>query len=123
MYRLGTSLVRKMSFSAPKDPFLFNVVQNERQSLPIWLEKNLSNVKVIFFGEDHQESQVIGLQAQLIQHLVHEKVKVKVVMEHFDIEQQIILDKFCQNEIDLEKLFIKYQNSDEGMETKLEIIH
>lgn len=119
MQRIGASasllsLSRKMSFCSPPEPIMLNVRPNNCQSLLSWLQSNVLSCKVLFLGEDHQQSQVIRLQTEVIQHLAQQHNKVKVVMEHFDVEQQNSLDKLAQKKINIKELMTEYQNSDEG---------
>lgn len=71
--------------------------------------------KVIIFGEQHHQPKVLSAQLQLIHILATEpfNLKVTVVMEHFNIIQQSLLDDFARTG-EAESLQAEYAKSSEG---------
>lgn len=98
--------------------------------------------RVIFFGEQHQQSQVLRAQMKIIE-LLHKSSmssssnlvdtlsthksqrankRVVIVMEHFNFLQTPMLDRFARNEMTVDDLVREYkENSNEGFRIDLYI--
>lgn len=64
------------------------------------LIKELMHYDVVFFGELHDDSLLHFLEADLFQKLVEEDPNFVLSMEMFERDNQIVLDKYIDNEID-----------------------
>lgn len=71
--------------------------------------------KLIIFGEQHHQPKVLAAQLQLIQTLATEpfNLKVTVIMEHFNVLQQTLLDDFAKTGYE-QALQEEYAKSSEG---------
>ncbi|CCG84341.1 protein of unknown function [Taphrina deformans PYCC 5710] len=82
--------------------------------------RELQDKRVVLFGEQHHQSQVLKAQMTILSSLHqlaqsgHTTKKVVMVMEHFNIEQDDLLHKFGQNQISSEDLIQEYAESREG---------
>ena len=81
----------------------------------------LENRKLIFFGEIHGQPQVVNMEVLLLKILVEDAKnknpphKVNVFLEHFNLEQQSLINSYLHDNIDEEELFKKYKETgDEG---------
>lgn len=57
--------------------------------------------RLVIFGEQHHQPRVIAAQLQMVQHIATAiarpaGIKVKIVMEHFNLKQQHLLDNFAK---------------------------
>lgn len=71
--------------------------------------------QLVIFGEQHHQPKVLAAQLKLIHKLVSEpfNFKVTVIMEHFNLQQQTLLDDFAKTG-DAETLRDEYAKSSEG---------
>jgi uncharacterized iron-regulated protein len=76
------------------------------------LDEFLSDVRskqVVFFGEMHEAEKQIALQKQILLALSQTGRPLHVVMEHFSVEMQTLLDMYSQSEITLDQLYEQYK--------------
>eukprot|EP00092_Neocalanus_flemingeri_P001211 GFUD01001290.1.p1 GENE.GFUD01001290.1~~GFUD01001290.1.p1 ORF type:complete len:595 (+),score=168.40 GFUD01001290.1:46-1830(+) len=81
----------------------------------------VENKRLIYFGEVHGHSQVVGLEILILKILVEQaKSKdpphtVNVFLEHFSLEHQPLIDSYLSDDIKEKELFDKYKEfGDEG---------
>jgi len=81
------------------------------------LVSELKNAKLIYFGEFHSENRIVEFQTELIRkwrESLKPPQRLHVVMEHFSIDMQQILDTFRQSEetdeAAFEQLLCSYQD-------------
>jgi uncharacterized iron-regulated protein len=92
--------------SAQSQNYKIYDVKNSRVITSENLIKNLRDVDVVFFGEEHNDSVGHWLEADLFQQLFLSYPKTALSMEMFHTDVQIILDEYLANNIS-EKNFIK----------------
>jgi len=81
----------------------------------------LENRKLVYFGEIHGQPQVVNMEVLILKILVEDAKnknpphKVNVFLEHFNLEQQSLINSYMHNNIGEEELFQKYKETgDEG---------
>ena len=81
----------------------------------------LENKRLIYFGEIHGQSQVVNMEVLILKILVEDAKnkkppgKVTVFLEHFNLEQQSIINSYLEDIINEEELLRKYKETgDEG---------
>lgn len=91
---------------AQSDHYKIYDVKNSRIITSEDLVKGLTNVDVIFFGEEHNDSIGHWLEADLFKQLYALNPKMALSMEMFHTDVQLIVDEYLQGSIS-EKNFIK----------------
>ena len=101
----------------------FNIIQPKTgQKISFCqLSKDLTeNRKLVYFGEIHSQPAIIGLQSAVFQSLVEHAdrngSKIHLLLEHFSVKDQILIDEYLNNssisEEDLERKYL--DSSEEG---------
>jgi len=81
----------------------------------------LENKRLVFFGEVHGQPQVVELELLILKILVEDSKsrnpphRVNIFLEHFNLEQQSLINSYLHDKINDEELFMKYKETgDEG---------
>jgi len=81
------------------------------------LAEKLADKRLIYFGESHEQPEVVDLELKVLKILVEVAKSngkgsvVNVFMEHFNFEQQDYLNQYMQGSINEEQLFKLYKES------------
>ena len=81
------------------------------------IENMICSKRLVYFGEHHEQPEVLQVELALLQALVNhvsnvETASVRVFLEHFSLEQQNLLDKFMQNKrMEISELQQEYDDS------------
>ena len=106
-----------------KEPRFLCARSGQRFAFGQHIENMICSKRLVYFGEHHEQPEVVQLQLTLLETLVNHVSRngassspgcVRVFLEHFSLEQQPILDKFITNkEMNLSELQKEYNETGE----------
>ena len=106
-----------------KEPRFLCARSGQRFAFGQHIENMICSKRLIYFGEHHEQPEVVQLQLTLLETLVNHVSRngtssspgcVRVFLEHFSLEQQSILDRFITNkEMELSELQKEYNETGE----------
>ena len=106
-----------------KEPRFLCARSGQRFAFGQHIENMICSKRLVYFGEHHEQPEVVQLQLTLLRTLVDHVSRntsatsqacASVFLEHFSLEQQSILDKFIQDkEMDLYELQKQYNETGE----------
>jgi len=106
-----------------KEPRFLCARSGQRFAFGQHIENMICSKRLIYFGEHHEQPEVVQVQLTLLETLVNHVSRngassspgcVRVFLEHFSLEQQSILDKFITNkEMELSELQKEYNETGE----------
>ncbi len=70
----------------------------------------------IYLGEVHQRRWIISLSIDILERLAGMEGELYIGMEHFNIEQQDLLDAYLEGEMEWDELVEKYEEGPEGFD-------
>ena len=101
-----------------KEPRFLCARSGQRFAFGKHIENMICSKRLIYFGEHHEQPEVVQVQLTLLETLVNHVSRngassspgcVRVFLEHFSLEQQSILDKFISNkEMELQDIKWRY---------------
>ena len=113
-----------------KEPRFLCARSGRRFAFGQHIENMICSKRLIYFGEHHEQPEVVQVQLTLLQTLVNHQSQnpsshlnhscVRVFLEHFSIEQQTLLDKYVHNrDMKMSELQREYKETgDEGFEVE-----
>ena len=113
-----------------KEPRFLCARSGQRFAFGQHIENMICSKRLIYFGEHHEQPEVVQLQLTLLETLVNHVSRngtssspgcVRVFLEHFSLEQQSILDRFITNkEMELSELQKEYNETGKWKNDKKE---
>ena len=106
-----------MNTNAETDLIHFETNKNVNINSDI-LRSDLMNSNIIYYGENHENEMILKNQVELLNFYKNSNTKTAVILEMFNLKQQILLDKYISKEIDIIKLQDLYDEDIEGFDIK-----
>ncbi|MCE4614666.1 MAG: ChaN family lipoprotein [Desulfurococcales archaeon] len=87
---------------------------------PVEISMKIRAPSIIFYGEQHENNEVVKGELSILKEVyklsVRKKLRLIIGMEHFNIQQQKILEEFLEDRITWKSLVDRYSEGPEGFD-------